>query len=188
MRITVFAGSSRRSAPHFTELARELGAEIARRGHELVYGGGRTGLMGALADGALEAGGRVHGVILRRFIEEDVHHLGVSMFEVDDMRARKAGLDERADAFVALPGGLGTLEELAEVLSFRKLALHHRPVVLLNAHGYWDRLLDWLERAVADGFEKPRARAWWAVATTAADAVRLCEAAQALPEAPPKVT
>jgi uncharacterized protein (TIGR00730 family) len=176
MRITVFAGSSRRSAAPYTAVAEALGAEIARRGHELVYGGGRTGLMGALADAALAAGGRVHGVILRRFIEEDVHHLGVEMFEVDDMRARKAGLDERADAFVALPGGLGTLEELAEVLSFRKLALHHRPVVLLNAHGFWDPLLGWFERAMEAGFEKPAARAWWAVAGTAAEAVATCEA------------
>lgn len=176
MRITVFAGSSRRSAAPFTAVAAALGAEIARRGHDLVYGGGRTGLMGSLADATLAAGGRVHGVILRRFIEEDVHHLGVEMFEVDDMRARKAGLDARADAFVALPGGLGTLEELAEVLSFRKLALHHRPVVLLNAHGFWDPLLAWFEGAVAAGFEKAEARAWWAVAATPAEAVDRCEA------------
>jgi len=176
MRITVFAGSSRRSAAPFTAVAASLGAEIARRGHELVYGGGRTGLMGALADAALAAGGRVHGVILRRFIEEDVHHLGVEMFEVDDMRARKAGLDQRADAFIALPGGLGTLEELAEVLSFRKLALHHRPIVLLDAQGFWGPLLAWFERAVEAGFEKPAARDWWAVAPTPAEAVALCEA------------
>jgi hypothetical protein len=181
MRITVFAGSSRRSAAPFLALAEALGGEIARRGHELVYGGGRTGLMGALADAALAAGGRVHGVILRRFIEEDVHHLGVEMFQVDDMRARKAGLDERADAFVALPGGLGTLEELAEVLSFRKLELHHRPVVLLNAGGFWDPLLDWFERAVDAGFERPGARAWWAVATTPAEAVSLCETLRGTP-------
>jgi uncharacterized protein (TIGR00730 family) len=175
VRITVFAGSSRRSAPAFTALAQSLGAEIAHRGHELVYGGGRTGLMGTLADAALAAGGRVHGVILRRFIDEDVHHLGVEMFEVDDMRARKAGLDERADAFVALPGGFGTLEELAEILSFRKLALHHRPVVLLNAEGFWDPLLAWFERAIDGGFEQPAARVWWSVAATAAAAVDLCE-------------
>src|SRR5690606_36436397 len=89
VRITVFAGSSRRAAEPFFEVARALGREIASRGHELVYGGGRTGLMGALADEALAAGGRVHGVILRRFIEEDVHHLGVEMYEVEDMRSRK---------------------------------------------------------------------------------------------------
>jgi uncharacterized protein (TIGR00730 family) len=181
LRITVFAGSSRHSAPAYTAVAAGLGRAIAARGHDLVYGGGRTGLMGAVADGALEAGGRVHGVILRRFIEEDVHHLGVEMFEVDDMRARKAGLDERADAFVALPGGLGTLEELAEALSFRKLALHHRPVVLLNPDGFWDPLLGWFERAIADGFEKAGARDWWAVARAPEEAVSLCETLRARP-------
>jgi len=176
LRITVFAGSSRRSAPAHLAVARALGAEIARRGHELIYGGGRTGLMGALADAALEAGGRVRGVILARFIDEDVHHLGVEMFTVGDMRSRKAGLDERADAFIALPGGLGTIEELAEVLSFRKLELHHRPVVLLDADGFWQPLLQLFERAIADGFEKPSHRAFWSVAGSAAEAVDRCEA------------
>jgi len=181
VRITVFAGSSRSSAEPFLALARVLGGEIARRRHDLVYGGGRTGLMGALADGALAAGGRVEGVILRRFIDEDVHHLGVEMFEVDDMRSRKAGLDVRADAFVALPGGLGTLEELLEVLSFRKLALHHRPVVLLNAFGFFDALLAQLERAVADGFEKRLSPPYWSVAGNPSRAVDLCEELQADP-------
>ena len=175
LRITVFAGSSRRSAAPYCALARALGAEIAGRGHELIYGGGRTGLMGALADGALAAGGCVRGVILRRFIEEDVHHLGVEMFAVDDMRSRKAGLDERADAFIALPGGLGTFEELAEILSFRKLELHHRPVVLLDLDGFWAPWAALFERAVEAGFEKPAHRAFWVVARSAAEAVALCE-------------
>ena len=127
MRIAVFCGSSRRSDSRFDPLARALGTEIARRGHTLVYGGGRTGLMGAVADAALAAGGRVEGVILDRFIVDDVHHRELDVLvTVDDMRARKAGLDERADAFVALPGGYGTLEELAEILSLRKLGLHRR--------------------------------------------------------------
>jgi len=175
VRIAVFAGASRRSAPDLLSLARELGAEVARRGHDLVYGGGRTGLMGALADGALAAGGRVQGVILRRFIDEDVHHLGVEMFEVTDMRSRKAGLDERADAFVALPGGLGTLEELLEVLSFRKLDLHHRPVVLVNARGFFDPLVAQLERAVGEGLEAPSQRGYWSLAENPRRAVDLCE-------------
>jgi uncharacterized protein (TIGR00730 family) len=175
VRITVFAGSSRRSAPPYLDLARALGGEIARRGHELIYGGGRTGLMGALADGALAAGGRVHGVILRRFIDEDVHHLGVEMFAVDDMRSRKAGLDERADAFIALPGGFGTFEELTEILSFRKLELHHRPVVLLDHDGFWEPLVGLFERAIGAGLEKPAHRAFWALARTPADAVDRCE-------------
>jgi uncharacterized protein (TIGR00730 family) len=175
LRITVFAGSSRRTAPAHLEVARSLGAEIARRGHELVYGGGRTGSMGALADAALAAGGIVRGVILRRFIDEDVHHLGVEMFSVEDMRSRKAGLDERADAFIALPGGLGTFEELTEVLSFRKLELHHRPIILLDAGGFWQPLLQLFERAIGDGFEKPAHRSFWTVAGSAAEAVDRCE-------------
>ena len=132
MRIAVYAGSSRRTAAPYLEEARTLGELIGTRGHELVYGGGRTGSMGALADGTLAAGGQVTGVIFRRFVEEDVHHTGVAMVEVDDMRSRKAGLEERADAFIAAPGGLGTFEEFTEVLSFRKLAFHRRPLVLLN--------------------------------------------------------
>lgn len=175
MRITVFAGSSDRVTPCYVEAARALGTAIARRGHLLVYGGGRTGLMGAVADAALGAGGNVHGVILRRFIEKDVHHLGVEMYEVDDMRARKAGLDERADAFVSLPGGFGTLEELTEILSFRKLELHHRRVVLLNTEGFFDPLLAQIERAIEAGFEKPAHRRFFFVTPDPETAVRLCE-------------
>ncbi len=177
MRITVFAGSASAAGEPYLGAARALGEAIARAGHLLVYGGGRTGLMGAVADGALTAGGRVHGVILRRFIEQDVHHLGVEMYEVDDMRARKAGLDARADAFVALPGGFGTLEELTEILSFRKLELHHRPIVLLNTARFFDPFLTWIERAVAAGFEKPAHRDFVAVTDDARRAVALCEAA-----------
>lgn len=91
------------------------------------------------------------------------------------MRSRKAGLDERADAFVALPGGFGTFEELTEVLSFRKLELHHRPIVLLDPDGFWQPLLQLFERAIADGYEKPAHRSFWAVAGSAAEAVDRCE-------------
>ncbi len=175
MRITVFAGSSRRTAPEHLEAARALGREIAGRGHELVYGGGRTGSMGALADAALAGGGTVHGVILRRFIEEDVHHPEVPLAAVEDMRSRKAGLDELADAFVALPGGLGTLEELSEILSFRKLALHHRPLVLLDVDGFYAPLVALFERAIEAGFEKPEHREFWALAENPSTALDLCE-------------
>lgn len=178
LHITVFAGSSRRSAEPHRAAARALGTEIARRGHVLVYGGGRTGLMGELADACLAEGGVVRGVILREFIEQDVHHLGVADLEaVDDMRSRKAGLDARAHAFVALPGGFGTLEELAEILSFRKLGHHHRPIVLLDVDGFWDPLLAWVERSIADGFEKAERRAYLAVTQDPSRAVLLCEQA-----------
>jgi uncharacterized protein (TIGR00730 family) len=178
LHITVFAGSSRHAAAAHLAAARALGAEIARRGHVTVYGGGRTGLMGALADAALADGGVVHGVILREFIEQDVHHASVVMETVEDMRSRKAGLDARAHAFVALPGGFGTLEELTEILSFRKLGHHHRPLVLLNVNGFYDPLLSQVERAIADGFERPERRAFLAVTEDPAEAVSLCEKAR----------
>ncbi len=176
MRITVYCGSSRRSGEPFVSAAAALGNEIARRGHVLVYGGARIGLMGAVADAALAVGGDVQGVILRDFIDRgDVHHPGVEMESVDDMRARKAGLDGHADAFITLPGGLGTLEELSEMLSFRQLGFHRRPIVLLNTDGYFDPLLDWIERAIDAGFVRPEHRALMAVTDDPVRAVTLCE-------------
>jgi uncharacterized protein (TIGR00730 family) len=142
----------------------------------LVYGGGRTGLMGSVADAALAAGGRVHGVILREFIELDVHHTGLAELHTTlDMRSRKAGLDERADCFVALPGGLGTLEELAEILSFRKLGHHQRRMVLLSTARYFDPLVALLERAIADGFERPEIRDYLRITEDPRAVVPLCE-------------
>jgi uncharacterized protein (TIGR00730 family) len=178
MRIAVFCGSSRRAKESFLAAARGLGAEIARRGHTLTYGGGRTGLMGAVADAALAGNGRVLGVILREFIEQDVHHPGIDhLYAVEDMRSRKAGLDQRADAFVALPGGYGTLEELTEILSFRKLGLHQRPLVLLNTAGFFDPLLAQIERAVEEGFDAPEVRSYFCVTDDPHGAIDLCEAA-----------
>ncbi len=177
MKIAVFCGSSSKVEERFLAAARALGAELARRKHVLIYGGGRTGLMGAVADAALAGRGSVRGVILRQFIEMDVHHRGLhELATVDDMRARKAGLDARADAFVALPGGLGTLEELAEILSFRKLELHQRPLVFLDVDGFWDPLLRWIDSAIAHRFDSPRVREYFHVATTAPAALDACEA------------
>ena len=176
MRIAVFCGSSRGLSETYLAPARALGAEIARRGHTLIYGGGRTGLMGALADAALAGGGQVQGVILREFIEQDVHHLGVDeLYAVDDMRSRKAGLDERAEAFIAMPGGYGTLEELTEILSFRKLRLHHRQLVLLDTEGFFEGLRTQIERAVAEGFDDPEARGYLVVTDDPHRAIDRCE-------------
>lgn len=177
MRIAVFCGSSRRADPRFFPTASALGAEIARRGHVLVYGGGRTGLMGAVADGALRVGGKVEGVILDHFIEQDVHHRELdALHSVADMRSRKEGLDRRADAFVALPGGYGTLEELAEVLSFRKIGLHERLLVLLDVDGFFAGLITQIERGVAEGFDAPEVRGYFAVTENVDAAVDHCEA------------
>ncbi len=144
-----------------------------------MYGGGRTGLMGAAADAALAKGGRVEGVILDTFIERDVHHRGLSeLLVVDDMRDRKAGLDRLGDAFIALPGGYGTFEELAEILSFRKLALHGRPIALLDCPGrksFWEPWRQLVENAVAAGFEKAERLAYFGVTDDPTSAVAFCE-------------
>jgi uncharacterized protein (TIGR00730 family) len=186
MRITVFCGSSRRSGEPYLAAARSLGAEIARRDHVLVYGGAKIGLMGAVADAALGAGGAVRGVILKDFVDRgDVHHPGIEMESVDDMRARKAGLDGNGDAFITLAGGLGTLEEFAEMLSFRQLGFHHRPLVLLNTAGFFDPLLAWIDGTVKAGFVRAEHRDMLAVTDDPLRAVALCEAG-AGSEAPSK--
>jgi hypothetical protein len=176
VRIAVFCGSSSRAPERYHADARVVGNAIARQGHVLVYGGGRTGLMGSVADAALAAGGVVHGVILREFIEQDVHHTGIDeLHTVDDMRSRKAGLDDRADGFIALPGGLGTLEELAEILSFRKLGHHRRKIVLLSTDRFFDPLVALFERAIADGFERPEIRDYLRITQDPRAVVPLCE-------------
>jgi len=138
--VTVYAGSRKRAHADHLALAAELGGAIAKRGWVLVYGGSNVGLMGACADAALAAGGRVEGVILDSFSR--VAHQGLHALDVvADMRTRKAGLARRGDAFVALPGGFGTLEEVSEILVERQLGFHQKPLVLLNAGGFWDPLL-----------------------------------------------
>jgi len=138
--VTVYAGSNRRARADYLTLAAELGDAIAKRGWVLVYGGSNIGLMGACADAALAAGGRVEGVILDSFSR--VAHSGLHALDVvGDMRERKAGLARRGDAFVALPGGFGTLEEVSEILVERQLHFHAKPLVLVNADGFWDPLL-----------------------------------------------
>ncbi len=168
--VTVYAGSAPDAAASLLELARELGAGIAARGWVLVYGGARIGLMGALADAALARGGRVEGVILDTFAR--VAHAGLhDLATVTDMRSRKAGLARRGDAFVALPGGFGTLEELSEILVERQVGLHAKPLVLVNHEGFWDPLLALVERQVASGLVPPEHRNLLTVVRDAAAAI-----------------
>ncbi|MEW6269557.1 MAG: TIGR00730 family Rossman fold protein [Thermodesulfobacteriota bacterium] len=156
--VTVYAGSSTSASAQHVEVARRLGRGLARRGWVVVYGGARIGLMGALADAALEAGGRVEGVILDTFAR--VAHASLhDLVTVTDMRSRKAGLAHRGDAYVVLPGGFGTLEELSEILVERQLSLHRKPLVLVNVEGFWDPLLELIERQIASGLVKERYRA-----------------------------
>jgi len=155
-RITVFCGASLGHDPIHAELARSVGTALAARGIGVVYGGGRVGLMGALADAALAGGGEVIGVIPQRLVERELAHPGLTRLDVvGTLHDRKARMGELADAFIALPGGLGTLEELAEVVSWAQLDLHRKPIGLLDADGYWLPLLGWLDAAVEAGFVAP---------------------------------
>jgi uncharacterized protein (TIGR00730 family) len=160
VRLCVFCGASPGRDPAYAALARAVGRGLAERGIGLVYGGGRIGLMGAVADGALDAGGDVIGVIPSRLVERELAHRGVTDLRVvETLHARKATMAELSDGFIALPGGFGTLEELMEVVSWAQLDLHTKPIGLLGPAGYWDGLLAWLDRVVAEGFITPRHRA-----------------------------
>lgn len=178
LRVTVYASSSERIDPKWAPIAERLGACIAERGWDLVWGGSRFGLMGAVSRGARARGGRTFGVILQHFIDKNVHCEQADRMEaVDDMRRRKRGLDESGDAFVALPGGLGTLEELLEVMSFKQLGFHDKPIVVLDCHGFWQPLLAMLDRCLDQGFIQERFRGLWQVATTPEEAVERIAAA-----------
>jgi uncharacterized protein (TIGR00730 family) len=159
-RICVFCGSSRGSRPSYVEVAQRLGTALARRGTGLVYGGGRVGLMGALADAALAEGGEVIGIIPEPLLAWEVAHAGLTDLQVvGSMHERKARMADLADAFVALPGGFGTLEEFCEVLTWSQLGLHAKPCGLVNVEGYYDPLLALLDHAVVERFVRPEHRA-----------------------------
>lgn len=160
----------------YAEAARELGALMARRGHTLVNGAGRTGLMGAVAEACMQAGGEAVGVIPRFMVEQGWQHDGMSRLVVtDDMHRRKETMAAMADACIALPGGVGTLEELLEIITWKQLGLYLKPIVVLNTGGYFDALLAQLERAVEENFMRELHRNIWSVAATPAEALRLAE-------------
>jgi uncharacterized protein (TIGR00730 family) len=145
-RVLVFCGSSPGRRPEYAEAARQLGELLAQRGLGLVYGGASVGLMGAVADGALAAGGEVIGVIPRQLVEHEIGHSGLSeLREVTTMHERKALMAELSDAVVALPGGTGTLDELFELFTWSQLGLHRMPMGLLDVAGYWQPLLSMLD-------------------------------------------
>ncbi len=158
-RICVFCGSRPGVRPAYREAAEALGRLFAERGIELVYGGGNVGLMGIVADSCLAAGGKVVGVIPRALLEWEVGHEGLTRLEgVDSMHTRKARMAELADGFIALPGGLGTFEELFEILTWAQLGFHNKPVGLLNTEGYYLPLIQMLDRGVSEGFMKSENR------------------------------
>lgn len=152
-RICVYCGSSDAVPEIYKETARALGTLLAQRGQELVFGGGSVGLMGATADAVLAAGGRVWGVIPRKLMERELGHHGCTeLFVVDGMHARKTMMAQLADAFIALPGGWGTMEELFEMVTWLQLGYHDKPVGLLDVDGYYEPLLTWLDQARRVGF------------------------------------
>jgi uncharacterized protein (TIGR00730 family) len=154
--LCVFCGASSGTDPVFTRAAGEVGALLARKGTTLVYGGGHTGLMGALADGALAAGGRVIGVIPARLVERELAHRGLSeQHVVSSMHERKALMASLAEGFLALPGGLGTFDELFEIWTWAQLGFHALPIGLLNTRDFFTPLLRMTEHAAALGFVRP---------------------------------
>ena len=174
--ITVYCSSSKEIAPVYFRAGAALGTAIARNGWTLVYGGNRIGLMGVVADAARAAGGKVLGITPQLMLDHGIgDDLCDELVVTPGMRERKALLEQRGDAFIALPGGLGTFEELFEVLVARLLGYHDKPIVLLNVAGYYDRLIAALEHGIGEGFIKPKSRKAWFVAAdveTAMDCLR----------------
>ncbi|HVR73998.1 MAG TPA: TIGR00730 family Rossman fold protein, partial [Planctomycetota bacterium] len=170
----VFCGSSAGKRPAYSEAARALGRHLAARGVRLVFGGGRVGLMGVVADAVLEAGGTVTGVIPRALATRELAHDGLTDLRVvGTMHERKALMAELSDAFIALPGGLGTLEEFCEIVTWAQLGIHQKPCGILDVEGYYAPLLVQLDHAVAESFVKPQHRA---LVLSESDPARLLDA------------
>jgi uncharacterized protein (TIGR00730 family) len=169
-RLCVYCGSAGMVDEGYRAAASELGTRLAAAGIELVYGGGRVGLMGLLADAALASGGGVTGIIPVRLAEAELAHLGATkLIVVDSMHDRKREMAERSDAFAILPGGIGTLDEMFEILSWKKLKLHAKPIFLVDIAGYWGPLRAVLDHVVAKGFALPEAHDLLQVVSTVAE-------------------
>lgn len=163
--ICVFCGASAGNRVEYAEAARELGRLIAQSGKTLVYGGGRVGLMGIVADGALSAGGNVVGVITEQLMDRELGHRGIAeLIVVRTMHERKALMADRSEGFLALAGGLGTFDELFEILSWAQLGIHRKPIGLLNTLGFFDPLVAVIDKAAAEGFMRMNHREEIAVA------------------------
>jgi len=168
--VCVFCGSAWGTNPAFAAAARELGRTLVERGLRLVYGGGRVGLMGEVATAVLDAGGEVIGVIPQALSAKEIAFTeATELIVVDSMHTRKSRMADRADAFVALPGGYGTCDELFEILTWGQLGIHRKPIGLLNVNGFFTPLLAWLDHIVGEGLLKPKHRELLLVADTVND-------------------
>lgn len=168
--VCVYCGSSSRVSERYRQLAERLGRLVAARGVDLVYGGGRVGLMGLAADAALAAGGRVVGIIPEHIQQLEVEHTGLSeLLVVDSMHTRKRLMFERSDAFVVLPGGLGTLDETVEIITWRQLGLHDKPVVIVDDGDYWRPFIGLIDHMIDSGFARDEHRSLYAVVSSVDD-------------------
>jgi uncharacterized protein (TIGR00730 family) len=179
-RVAVYCGSALGSDPVFADAARATAEAMVGNGVDLVYGGGRLGLMGLIADHVLELGGQVYGVIPTALVDLEVAHTGVTeLHTVANMHERKAKMTDLADAFLALPGGIGTLDELFEAWSWNVLGYHAQPLCLLNVAGFWDGLIEFMDHATASGFLSAPRRKQMLVAQTPEEALKLLDEAAA---------
>ncbi|MBO5135058.1 MAG: TIGR00730 family Rossman fold protein [Bacteroidaceae bacterium] len=176
MHITVYSASSGQVPDCYIQAAQSLGSLLAKNGHTLINGAGRTGLMGATTEACLAAGGKAIGIIPQFMVEQGWQHKGMSeLLVVDNMHSRKEKMAELSDACIALPGGVGTLEELLEIITWKQLGLYLKPIVVLNTNHYFDPLLAQLERAVEQRFMREQHAAIWQVAHTPEEAIHLAE-------------
>jgi hypothetical protein len=177
-KLAVYCGSAPGADPAFADTARALVREMAARGIDLVYGGGRLGLMGIIADTMLEAGGKVLGVIPQALVDHEVAHTGLTeLHTVANMHERKAKMTELCDGFVCLPGGIGTLDEMFEAWTWNALGYHAKPFCLLNVHGFWNDLADFMDHVRDSGFLSQARRLQMLKAETPAEALNLLDAA-----------
>ena len=177
-RLAVYCGSATGTDPAFAEATRATAQAMVNNGVDLVYGGGRLGLMGLVADSMLELGGKVYGVIPDALVNLEVAHTGITeLFHVPNMHERKAKMTDLADAFIALPGGIGTFDELFEAWSWNALGYHAKPFCLLNVQGFWDPMIEFIDHATASGFLSQSRRRQLLVASTPEEALNLLDEA-----------
>jgi uncharacterized protein (TIGR00730 family) len=179
-RVAVYCGSAPGTDHRFADAARATAEAMVGRGVDLVYGGGRLGLMGLMADSVLGLGGRVYGVIPQALLDIEVAHTGITeLYTVETMHERKAKMTDLADAFLALPGGIGTLDELFEAWSWNALGYHKKPFCLLNVEGFWTGLIDFIDHATESGFLSEQRRSQLLVAQTPDQALEMLDEAAA---------
>jgi len=172
--VCVYCGTSSKIRESYKESARTLGRKLGANGFRVIYGGGKMGLMGLIADSALSSGSEVVGIIPEHLQNREIEHLGLTeLLVVDSMHTRKRLMAERADAFIILPGGLGTLDEFSEIVEWKQLHLHKKPIILVNIEGFWDGMIGVIDHVIAENFARPEDRQLFTVVDSADAAIDL---------------